>query len=116
MRVEKTKKGSVCVLSPKGKLASANSALFADQCMSILHKGETVLLMECSGLDYISSAGLRSIYLVAAKLETVSGKIAFCSLTKNVKKVFDLVDMGSGIPIFGSEKEAIKHLQEEKMG
>ena len=116
MRVEKTKKGSVCVLSLKGKLASSNAALFADQCMSILSEGETRLLMECSGLDYISSAGLRSIYLVAARLEAVSGKIAFCSLTKNVKKVFDMVDMASDIPISGSEKEAIKHLQEEKMG
>ena len=111
MKIQEKKTGSVCILSLKGKLSSTNSALFTDQCLSILDRGETVLLMECSGLEYISSAGLRSIYLVAARLEKVPGKIAFCSLTKNVKRVFDMVDMASDIPIYGSREEGVKQLQ-----
>ncbi|WP_306414963.1 STAS domain-containing protein [Achromobacter xylosoxidans] len=59
------------VVCPKGQLNSANAAEFEADILARLATGAARLILDLSGLDYISSAGLR-VVLVAA--QTVRGQ------------------------------------------
>ena len=66
------------------------------------------ILLDCANLDYVSSAGLRVLFEIAAKLQELSGRLACCSVNGNVRKVFDLVELPADIPVFANEEESLK--------
>jgi len=52
-------------------------------------------------LDYISSAGLRSVIQAARAAETIGAEFAVCGLNANVKKVFDMSGLHHILKIYG---------------
>ena len=48
----------------------------------------TRVILDLSGLEYISSAGLRVLLIVAKKVQQAQGKVALCGLTPNVREIF----------------------------
>jgi anti-anti-sigma factor len=59
-------------------------------------------------LDYISSAGLRVLLLVAKKLQANAGELRICSLNAIVKEVFDISGFDMILPVSASESEALE--------
>jgi anti-anti-sigma factor len=110
MEILEFRKGPVYILGLQGKLDAVNSPLLREKFVSLIDEGETMFLLDCSGLEYISSAGLRVLYEIGYKLEERSGKIALCSMGPQVKKVIDLVDMASDFPVYASREEACNAL------
>jgi len=110
MHIGTSKKGSVCILEIEGKLDAVSSPELREKLLSLMQDDEKVFLLDCSGLEYISSAGLRVLYEIGYKLEERSGRITLCSLGPHVKKVIDLVDMSSEFPIYLSQEEACADL------
>ena len=47
-------------------------------------------MIDLSKLEYISSAGLRVLLLVARKIQQAQGKLAFFGLTPGVSDVFSI--------------------------
>ncbi|HWP60389.1 MAG TPA: STAS domain-containing protein [Candidatus Acidoferrales bacterium] len=62
-------------------------------------------------LAHISSAGLRIFYEAPGRIDQAQGKIAIRRLSENVKRVWELVDMSSEIPIFATQEQAIESLK-----
>ena len=79
----------VMVVSAKGRLDSNTSAIL-DSALSGEAKAAPKLIIDLSGVDYVSSAGLR-ILLKAAKLAMASKqKLALAGLAPQVREVFDV--------------------------
>jgi anti-anti-sigma factor len=106
-----TEKGKNCVIvSVKGKVDAVTSPAFEKRLSELIEQGETVLLLNMSALDYISSAGLRSILATAKQLKTKDGKLIFSGLQGPVKDVFKISGFGSIFKIFETAEEALKQL------
>lgn len=112
MNITQNEKDGIMELSISGRL-DAVSAVEADKDFSsIIAEGHNNLLIDLNKLDYISSAGLRVLLVVAKRIQQNSGKVVLCALTTNVKEVFEISGFSSIFNIFATSSEAIKFLQD----
>jgi len=97
----------VCVT---GRMDAVSSPDFEKAMDAWLEKGETMFIVDCCNLEYISSSGLRSILTIAKKLKARNGKILLASLTSVVKEVFEISGFSTIIPIYDSLEAAMADL------
>lgn len=69
-----------------------------------------VLVFDLAGLEYISSAGLRSIFRAQRLMAQRSGRIVLVHARPQVQKVFDIVRAGDLATIFTSIEELDEYL------
>lgn len=105
---EKGQKGVVVRVA--GRMDAVSSPDFEKAMDTWLEGGESVLIVDCGNLEYISSSGLRSILTVAKKLQARNGKIRLASLTSVVKEVFEISGFSAIIPIYDSPQDAMADL------
>jgi anti-anti-sigma factor len=102
------KKGDTKIVVLKGKLDALTAPVFRSRAMAMIEEGDFRLLLDCSSLDYVSSAGLRVLFEILYKLRELSGWMGCHSVNSNVIKIFTMVDFVSEVPVFNSEEEALK--------
>ncbi|MEF2231099.1 MAG: STAS domain-containing protein [Pseudodesulfovibrio sp.] len=85
-----TKKDGVLVVGVSGRMDAMTTTEFDAQCQSWLADGQTRVIADLSALEYISSAGLRSILSAAKQLKSVGGQLVFCGLSGMVEEVFNV--------------------------
>ena len=70
----------------------------------------TSLVLDLAGLDYISSAGIRSVFKARKALATRAGKVLVVNPQPQIQKVFDMVKAVPLNEIFTSMAEADAYL------
>ena len=88
MTIEKTINGSAAVLKIIGRLDTTTAPELeaaVDGCVA----GMTELVLDCSELEYVSSAGLRVI-LKAQKLMNAQGSMKLTQVNETIMEVFDI--------------------------
>ncbi len=98
----------VKVLAFEGRMDTQTSPDAQQQLTRLIEEGETKILVNLEKLDYISSAGLRVLLVVAKRLKTTDGELRICSLNEVVKEVFDISGFDMILPISASESEALE--------
>jgi len=81
------------ILNAEGRLDFSAAAGFQkdiEQALSSAQQGSVGLIVDCNGLEYISSAGLRVFMLAARTAQRTSVYFALCSLQQSVREVFEL--------------------------
>ncbi|MDR0216042.1 MAG: STAS domain-containing protein [Comamonas sp.] len=74
----------------QGQINSANAAAIEAQVLALVDGGTRNLILDFAGLDYISSAGLRMVLVVAKRLKQESGLLVLCGMQPHVREVFDI--------------------------
>ncbi|MEW6285888.1 MAG: STAS domain-containing protein [Chloroflexota bacterium] len=69
------------------------------------------VLVDLSGVSYVSSVGIPMLVNTAKSVVSRGGKMAFLNPQENVTKVLDLVGIPSVIPIYYDQKAAIESLK-----
>ncbi len=110
MEITEGKKGDVLVLGLSGRLDATTSKAVEEKILAAIDSGERRLLLDLSQVDYVGSLGLRVFLLAAKKLTTADGKLALCSLSEQVREVFDIAGFLSVFSVYASADEAIKSL------
>lgn len=100
------KTGDYYVVDVSGRLDATTSGEFEAECDKWLEQGETKIVVDMGGVEYISSAGLRSILTSAKKLKAVSGELRFCGLSGMVADVFKMSGFAAMFQIFESRDQA----------
>jgi anti-anti-sigma factor len=108
MEIATRKQGGAAVVSVTGRIDAVTAPEFEAKLAALIAAGDTVLLLDMNGLEYISSAGLRSILSTAKKLKAKEGKVLFCGLQGPVKEVFKISGFGSLFKISETEEEALR--------
>lgn len=102
----KKEKGGL-IVSAKGRIDAVTAPDFEKILSEKIAAGESNLIVNLSELEYISSAGLRSILAIAKVLKAKGGKMIFACLKGTVKDVFKISGFGSIFQIYETEEEAI---------
>ncbi len=100
--------GNITVVTLSGQVDSVNSADLETRIMAMLDGSVKDLLLDCSNLDYINSAGLRVFLLAAKKLEQNGGILAFCSLVPNVRLVFETIGFDRILTLYSDRSTALE--------
>ena len=96
---EETRAGWLAV-SVRGR-ADAEAADELETALRGAVKRSMKVAADFAGLDYISSAGLRSVIQAARAAEALHVEFAVCGLTANVKRVFDMSGLHHILKIYG---------------
>ncbi len=73
-----------------GRIDSVTVEKFTAQCSTFIDAGSGNVVLELSGLQYVSSAGLSSILGAAKRAQARGGKLAIAGLQGLVKEVFSI--------------------------
>lgn len=88
MNIANELKGARMLVSVEGRMDAITAPEFEKACTELLGQGHKEVVVDCAGLEYISSAGLRSILASAKKLKGQGGDLKFCGLSGMVEEVF----------------------------
>lgn len=80
------------------------------QLAPVLTSSVTSLVLDLAGLEYISSAGVRSVFKARKALAARGGKVLVANPQPQIQKVFDVVKAVPMNEIFSSVAEADAYL------
>ncbi|HLC16114.1 MAG TPA: STAS domain-containing protein [Thermodesulfovibrionia bacterium] len=69
MEIKEEKQNNIVIVSVKGKLDAVTSSEFDKRMSELIEKGEKKFIISLAELNYISSAGLKSILGIAKKTQ-----------------------------------------------
>lgn len=87
----------VLIVAPTGRIDSTTSDRLEQHFVSRVSAGERRVVVDFSGVEYISSAGLRVMLALAKRLKDARGEVAICALPEPVRQVFSLAGF---LPLF----------------
>ena len=90
-----------------GRIDGINASAFEQALRNAIGDGDKAVIVDLSGLSYISSAGLRAILLIAKMLSGRSAKFGLCSLSGPIREVFEISGFDKIVDIHASRDEAI---------
>jgi anti-anti-sigma factor len=108
MNVQITSFQDFTLVDIEGRLDTLTAAEFEKQIMTLLDSGRINLILDCSGLNYISSSGLRTFLVVQKKMKSQQGKFMICSLQQGIKEIFDISGFSSIFSVFPDKEAAAK--------
>ena len=98
------------IVSVKGRMDAVSAPDFEEKMGDWADQGETSFIINLGEVDYMSSAGLRSILIVAKNLKQQGGKLIFVNLREEVKKIFRISGFSSMIPTYESVEAALEQM------
>jgi len=101
----------VKVLAPSGRIdhASADSFQAAlEPHLAQCRDHEPALVIDMSGVDYISSMGLRVLMVAAKQVKAQKGYIAIAALNPIVKEVFEISRFNLVFDLFDNVRAAAR--------
>ena len=98
------------IISLEGKMDAISAPEFEDKMGEWIEQGETSFVINLGEVNYMSSAGLRSILIVAKRLKEQDGKLIFVNLREEVQKIFRISGFSSMIPTYESLEAALEHI------
>ena len=100
--------GDALVVAVSGRIDLSNADALRDILSPALAKARAALVLDFSGVDYISSAGLRAVMIVfkAGKAEGKAFSIA--ALQPLVQEIFTISRFNLVFPLFATVRDAIQ--------
>jgi anti-sigma B factor antagonist len=106
MKLTNHKDNDYYILEIEGDL-DASSCIILDNAISeAVSKGEKKIIIDCSRLNYISSAGLGVFMSYLQDFEANRISMALFNLSEKVKNVFQILGLDQLIKIVNSKEEA----------
>ena len=111
MAISTERDGSVLTIRAQGRIDGSNAADFLASVEGVIDRNDTGVILDFGDLNYISSAGLRIILLIAKDLRQRSVKFAVCSLSRSVEQIFMISGFDQIIDLHSDSAAAVAALQ-----
>lgn len=99
--------GTTRIMALSGRLDTETAADVELALQDLLAAGERNILVDLSGIGYVSSAGLRVLLALAKKLDGGKGELKLCGLNASVRQVFDMTGFSKLFAIFPHRDAAL---------
>ncbi len=99
MELETTQYNRVTVVDVEGRIDSTTAADFDQEIMGLVESGHKNLLVDMSGVEFLSSAGLRTLVSARKALQDSGGQI---KLAQPSQRVIDTLDIAGLDVLFES--------------
>ncbi|WP_454692084.1 STAS domain-containing protein [Achromobacter aloeverae] len=102
--------GSILIVSPEGQINSANAAAIEAELISLVDGRQRQVVLDMSRLNYISSAGLRVVLVLAKRLKQQEGALVLCDMSPHVREVFDVSGFLAILTVTDTREQAVARL------
>lgn len=113
MDLNPIQEGRILILAPQGRIDHDSAAAFSAALVPHLAECKsdgTALILDFSGVEYISSVGLRALMLAARQVKAQNGRIAIAALLPVVKEFIEISRFNLIYRVFDSVEEAVREL------
>lgn len=110
MNIDVKKENNALVVTVSERIDSVTAPDLGKKLNELIEQGSITFVLDFSNLDYISSAGLRTILVTAKNLESKGGKILIASLNSILKELFEISGFATLFKIFDSTEDALADL------
>jgi anti-anti-sigma factor len=110
MEIQTRKQKEAMIVSIKGRMDALTAPEFENNLSGHISQGENIFIINFVGLEYISSAGLRSILAISKKLKEKNGKMLLTGLHGSVEEVFRISGFKTIFTIYATEEAAFKEI------
>jgi anti-sigma B factor antagonist len=107
LTVDKRDVEDVTLLYPKGFINAHTVRLFEGEIRGALQQGRFKIVVNCSGLSYIASAGLGALMGAIEEIRGSGGDLRLASLNDTVLNIFEILGFNHLYRIYPSEMDAI---------
>jgi len=97
VQIVELRQGDVDVVAPTGRIDTTTVAALDARLTPLLAGAKPRLVVDFSGVEYISSAGLRVLLVAARRVQVSGGRLALCGMGGPVSQVFQLAGF---LPLF----------------
>lgn len=107
MEIKDKQIDKVTVLTLKGSIDALTAPEITDYINELISKGNINLVVDFSGVDYTSSAGLRALLSAIKKTRVQSGDVRLAEVQPDVQKVLNLSGFSSIMKLFNEVDDAV---------
>jgi anti-anti-sigma factor len=108
MDVTTRMQGGITIAAIAGSLDSITSPQAQKALDALVTQGAVKVAVDCSALDYISSAGLRVLLGLAKQLSAKGGSLRTFGLNQSVREVFEISGFSTIFRVFPGEGQALE--------
>lgn len=103
-----SKENNVMLLIVTGRIDSSNAHALGEVLNSVVDEGALQIAIDLSGLDYMSSAGLRELVSGLKRVRRSNGDIRLAEPSERVREVLEMAGLDTIFQVFPSKPEALK--------
>jgi anti-sigma B factor antagonist len=107
LNIQTSQHENVTLVEAAGRVDSSNANQFSEALTHVINDGHRQLVLDLSGVEYMSSAGLREIVSAVKKLNRQQGDLRLAQPSPRVMEVLELTGLDTALQIFSSPSEAI---------
>ena len=111
MELTVDKQTPATIVAAKGKLDAAGAPELETRCKALIQEGATRLLLDFAQVEYVSSAGLRSLLVLAKAVKSAGGALALCCLVPAVRDVMTISGFDNILPLAADRAAALDLLK-----
>jgi anti-anti-sigma factor len=108
LSVEQRRVDDVLLIEPHGRMSSETSPQLTEALSIAIAHGESRLIVDLAGVDYVSSAGLIALDALSGRVALSGGRLVLCGLSDPVRLVFDLADLLSLFTVVSDRNAALE--------
>jgi len=116
MNCNETKFGGAVVLKVTGRVDLSNADDLKDKMTAAMGNATGGLIVDLGGVDYISSAGLRSLMIVFKASKAAGKQFAITSLQPLLMEIFTISRFHLVFPLFDTARAAIEKQAPDALG
>jgi anti-anti-sigma factor len=113
MELNATQHQGVAVVAPQGRIDHLNAEAFGKALLPYVERccqGGAPLLLDLSGLEYISSAGLRVLMLASKRVTPAGGRLGVAAPQPLVREILNISRFDLVFPVYSGMAEALAAL------
>lgn len=107
MEISIYSRDTIKVVNLDGEMNAATSPEVEARLMQLIMGGNRKLVIDLSGVDYLSSAGLRVFLAMNKLIKKSQGEMRICGLNVLVKEVFEISGFHLIFPLFTDVNRAL---------
>jgi anti-anti-sigma factor len=111
VEIGERREGDILILLPAGRIDNDTSAAFQARLLAALASPAAAVLVDFSGVEYISSAGLRALMMGSRQAKAVKGRLAVAALGPVVKEIFEISRFSLVVQVYETSAEALAALR-----
>jgi anti-sigma B factor antagonist/stage II sporulation protein AA (anti-sigma F factor antagonist) len=102
--------GEAVILAPSGRIDLTNAEEFRDSLLAAVERAQGTLIVDFAGIDYISSAGLRSLMIALQAAKKKNLVIGIAALRPMVAEIFTISRFHLVFPLFDTVRDGLAKL------
>ena len=96
------------VVKVDGRIDTTNASEFELKMTGLIEGGSAKVILDCTGLNYISSSGLRVFLVIQKSMLAGGGLFRLCCLQPGIREIFDISGFTKIFSIYPDLASAVK--------